>query len=531
MDFNKIKLFINTIKYLRPIQVYYLIYYFLRNRLFGYNVKKINVNDFNSIVWKNSFDHAESYFKKKNSFTFLNISHYFSNEIDWNFNEFGKLWTYNLNYFDFLNQENISKENGLTLIQDFIENDDLLKDGKEPYPISLRGINWIKFLSTNQIKDELINNTLYYHYCILFKNIEYHLLGNHLLENAFSLLFGAYYFQDEKLYNKSYDLLISELNEQVLKDGAHFELSPMYHQIILSRLLDSIRLIKLNSTWKKNDLISFLEQKASLMISWLQNITYCSGKIPMVNDATYNIAPSSTHLFTYAKHLEINSQDIPLSDSGYRKINFNNYELFIDVGNVGASYQPGHTHSDTFNFELIKDGNPIFVDTGISTYEKNPIRQYERSTSSHNTVKIGSKDQTQVWGGFRVAKRAKIIHLIEKPNFIEASHDGYLSDGYKHSRSFFWGEKYLILKDKINISTSNKAKAYFHLHFSVTKPLVDGNNVILESIGLSIVFEGASNISIEEYQLSLGFNKTNKAYKLIIDFDNNLKTLINLSNG
>ena len=37
-----------------------------------------------------------------------------------------------------------------------------------------------------------------------------------------------------------------------------------------------------------------------------------------------------------------------------------------------------------------------------------------------------------------------------------------------------WGEKYLILTDKINRSTSNKAKAYFHLHFSVTKPLVDG---------------------------------------------------------
>ena len=77
------------------------------------------------------------------------------------------------------------------------------------------------------------------------------MLGNHLLENAFSLLFGAYYFQDEKLYTKSYDLLISELNEQVLKDGAHFELSPMYHQIILSRLLDSIQLIKLNSDMEK----------------------------------------------------------------------------------------------------------------------------------------------------------------------------------------------------------------------------------------------------------------------------------------
>ena len=158
MDFNKIKLFINTIIYLRPIQVYYRLYYFLRNRLFGYNVKKKNIYDFNPIVWENRFDYENSYFKKENSFTFLNISHFFSDKINWNFNQFGKLWTYNLNYFDFLNQENISKEIGLRLIQDFIKNEDLLKDGKEPYPISLRGINWVKFFSNNQVKNELINN-------------------------------------------------------------------------------------------------------------------------------------------------------------------------------------------------------------------------------------------------------------------------------------------------------------------------------------------------------------------------------------
>jgi len=528
MDFNKIKLLINTVIHLRSIQIYYRFYYFLRNRLFGYNVKKRIINDFNPILWKSRIDYDNSYFKKENSFIFLNILHSFADKINWNFNQFGKLWTYNLNYFDFLNQENISKETGLQLLQDFIKNEALLKDGKEPYPISLRGINWVKFLSNNQVKDELINTTLYFHYCILFTNLEYHLLGNHLLENAFSLLFGAYYFQDEKLYNKSYDLLISELNEQILNDGAHFELSPMYHQIILSRLLDSIQLIKLNNEWKKDDLLSLMKAKASLMISWLCNITYKNGNIPMVNDATFNIAPNSKKIFTYAKHLGINSQDIPLSDSGYRKIRTNKYELFIDIGNVGPDYQPGHAHSDTFNFELIVDDNPIFVDTGISTYEKNAIRQYERATHSHNTVKIGSKEQTQVWGGFRVAKRARITHLIEKPNLIEASHDGYLSNGYKHTRSFLWGEKYLILKDKINRSTSNNARAYFHLHSSVAKPLVDGNNVILESSGMSIEFERSSNICIEEYQLSVGFNKTNLAYKIVVLFDQTLKTKISL---
>ena len=110
------------------------------------------------------------------------------------------------------------------------------------------------------------------------------------MENAFSLLFGAYYFQDNILYNKSKKLLISELNEQILNDGAHYELSPMYHQILFLRLLDCINLIKLNKSWKLDNLMSFLEEKANLMFSWLINITYKDGTIPMVNDSTFNIA-------------------------------------------------------------------------------------------------------------------------------------------------------------------------------------------------------------------------------------------------
>ena len=528
MNLNQVKLFINTLLYLKPIQIYYRIFYFIKKKVpFKINFKK-KADCIQHLDWTNSIISYSTYSPIKKSFTFLNLEYQFENNIDWNYSKYGKLWTYNLNYFDFLNQKNISKKTGLILIKDFIENDNLLKDGKEPYPISLRSINWVKFLSNNEINDEAINNTLYFHYNILFKNLEYHLLGNHLLENAFSLLFGAYYFQDEKLYTKSYEILISELNEQVLKDGAHFELSPMYHQIILSRLLDSIQLIRLNSAWKKNDLISFLEQKASLMISWLQNITYSNGKIPMVNDSAYNIAPSSSRLFSYAKKIGIPNQKISLSDSGYRKINSNNYELFIDIGKVGSSYQPGHIHSDTFNFELIKGGNPIFVDTGISTYEKNLKRQEQRSTHSHNTVKIGSKEQTQVWGGFRVAKRASITHLIEKNNLIEASHNGYLNDGYIHTRSFLWDEKKLILLDKINRSTSNNARAFFHLHSSVKKPIIQTNKVIIDSLELFIDFENASNIEIEEYQLSSGFNKSNLAYKIVVIFDQSLKTRISL---
>ena len=57
-------------------------------------------------------------------------------------------------------------------------------------------------------------------------------------------------------------------------------------------------------------------------------------------------------------------------------------------------------------------------------------------------------------------------------------------------QDLFFGEKNnFILTDKINRSTSNSARAYFHLHFSITKPLVDGNTIILESSGVSFEFE------------------------------------------
>ena len=71
----------------------------------------------------------------------------------------------------------------------------------------------------------------------------------------------------------------------------------------------------------------------------------------MVNDSIYNIAPNTNKLLLYA-NLDIEIKPIKLFDSGYRFIRKNKYELFIDIGNIGASYQQVCVHSDTFNFIL-----------------------------------------------------------------------------------------------------------------------------------------------------------------------------------
>ena len=368
---KQVILLFHTIKYLKPIQIYYRLYYFVRNRFFKKSYSKKLSGNIIPLVWDDIIFSNHSY-NKKNTFKFLNINQEFKSNIDWNYKYYGKLWAYNLNYFDFLNQKEMSSKEGVGLILNYIENDKTLLDGKEPYPISLRGINWIKFLSKHKVKNHLINQGLYNHYQILLKNLEYHLLGNHLLENGLSLLFGAFYFKDELLYKQALKILKTELIEQTLKDGGHFELSPMYHQTMLFRVLDCIQLIKLN-LWKNDDLLLFLESIASRMTSWLKEVTFDNGDIPMVNDSSFGIAPSTEELLHYGERLRIQPKDTKLSDSGYRMFKNQKFELFIDVGYVGASYQPAHSHSDTFNFILYVDKQPVFVDTGVSTYEKKRI--------------------------------------------------------------------------------------------------------------------------------------------------------------
>ena len=523
---NKIRQLMITISYLKPIQIGMRLYYSTRQKfrkITGYeyplslqaSMKSLN---FSFIVISPTF------YEYKNKFTFLNISKSFPKKINWNCSTYGKLWTYNLTYFDYLHQDDMTEEEGLRLIDDFIEQSACIKDGLEPFPISLRGMNWIKFLSRYQISDEQIGNALYAQYKILMDNLEYHLLGNHLLENGFSLLFGAYYFQDEQFYAKAKEILTSELDEQILEDGAHFELSPMYHQIMLFRILDCINLIQ-NNSWKYKELLALLVHKAEIMLGWLNTVTYRNGSIPLLNDSANHIAPTTKELKAYATRLKIQTKIVPLSESGYRKIENSKYEMIVDVGNIGPDYIPGHAHSDTFNFELYIEGKSFIVDTGLSTYETNKRRTLERSTASHNTVEIEGINQSEVWGAFRVASRAKVIDIEEKNNYISASHDGYSKRLRAiHQREFLFEDKSIKIIDTIHSKNRHQAVARLHFYPGVDIEKKDGR-VVCNGIQID---SSSKELEILEYKYAPEFNKTISAQMLKIKFNDKLEVEIKI---
>lgn len=517
MFFNRLNLYYNTLKHVKPTQLYHQVYYRLKNRFFTstYHEEPSTVAQlklFEGIPYQDSW-------LGNNRFSFLNLEKDFKEPIDWNYSAYGKLWTYNLNYFEFLNQGSITKQEGLRLIQDYLSKREHLKDGFEPYPISLRGINWIKFLSREKINDPGINKILYQDYLRLADNLEYHLLANHLLENGFSLLFGAYFFHDEEIYKKAKRILISELKEQILADGAHFELSPMYHQIILHRLLNSYDLVK-NNPWKDQELLPLLQEKAKKMLGWLNNISFRSGEIPKLNDAADGVAPTTVQLLLYAKKLKIEMEKEKLGDSGYRKFFFGDFECVLDVGQIAPSYQPGHSHADNLNFVINFKDSPIIVDTGISTYEKNARRQLERSTASHNTVTINELNSSEVWSGFRVGRRAKTQIIRETPDEIIASHNGYRNIGIRHKRTFTKGKFEFDVSDElesVDFHGIPEGQGTLHFHPDVTV-MLKGDEVILNG-SLKMKLYNIRNIQIENYQFAAGYNKLIEAKKITYLFE------------
>ncbi|RRB00885.1 heparinase II/III family protein [Larkinella rosea] len=456
------------------------------------------------------------------TFTFLNQSVTFPTDVDWNYTKNGKLWQYNLNYFDFLNQADLAGATGLDLIRQFIGHTPRLNGGLEPYPTSLRIINWIRFLSTHQLQQPTVDAHLWAQVRLLEQRLEYHLLGNHLLENGFALLIGSLYFQDRELYQKAIQLVKAELTEQLHQDGGHYEHSPMYHQILLDRLLDVGHVLR-NDTWHRDsDADGFLSHQAERMLSWLAAVTFANGNIPLMNDAAEGVAPTTTQLIRKAQLLGIEPKASHLSDSGFRRLSTPTYEMLANVGMIGPDHQPGHAHADTFSFELYVNRQPVLIDAGTSTYEASPRRQWERSTAAHNTVQIDETDSSEVWGGFRVGRRARVTLLEDLPTQLGAQHNGYQHLGIQHKRQWISADKTLAIVD--SISGPQIATARFYLAPGIYPLAFNGNQ--MQFLWGKMEWQNALSIHQKTVQVARQFNRLLPALMIEVQFRKTVRTII-----
>ena len=336
-----------------------------------------------------------------------------------------KLWRYNLHYFDYLKNQGLSPDDKVALIDDWISRIAPGKgDGWEPYPLSLRVVNWLKFVvdrppnAVSRVWLESLSLQL----ASLRAGMEHHLLGNHLLKNLKALLFGGVAFSGptaDDWLQCGLQLLRRETGEQVLPDGGHFERSPMYHCIVLEDHLDLVNLLSAHPSRVQADDMQPIIDAARRSTEFLRTIVGGDDEFPLFNDAAFGIAPD-IRLLDYADSVLASAKDfahelpnaanqplrILLPDSGFFGYRYGGDSLILDCGHVGPDHQPGHAHCDTLSFELCVGSHRIVVDSGVFDYEIGAMRDYVRSTQAHNTLMVDGVEQSEIWGAFRVARRA-----------------------------------------------------------------------------------------------------------------------------
>jgi hypothetical protein len=447
---------------------------------------------------------------QQNRFCFLNRSHSFDGDINWNFREEGLLWCYNLHYFEWLYDDTLSLEDKLATMYSYRDSKNAGLIGQDGYPASLRIVSWIRFILRFNIKDESLISRLYSDADWLHRFPEYHLQGNHLMENAIAITHAGIYFENTLFYKKGKALLERCINEQILKDGGHIEGSPMYHSLLLFRLMQTTELLRFANTQSK-ELTELIRNTTERMLGWMERITFSDGSWPMVNDSTLGVAPTTGQLQTYALSINIKSTPSKLSDSGYRMVRCGDFELFIDAAAIAPNCQPGHAHADIGSFCLYYRGKPQIVDIGVSTYAASERRMIERGTASHNTITIGGANSSELWKAFRIGRRAKVMDVSDTENSVSISYIPWRFPSTTHRRTFEWTDEQIIIKDELSRFNDN---SILHLHMHPTITTIAHNNGAIYFENLAIKVTGVGEPIVNDYHFASGFNSLCVAKKL-----------------
>lgn len=408
-----------------------------------------------------------------------------------------KLWRYNLHYFDDLNA--LDADRRIDWHRDLLarwvhENPPGQGTGWEPYPTSLRIVNWIKWVQGGHELSPACVHSLAVQVRWLARRLEIHLLGNHLFANAKALVFAGLFFdgdEAEEWLAKGLRILQREVAEQVLADGGHFELSPMYHAIILEDLLDILNLACSRAGVVSDAILSQYRDAATRMLRWFKGMIHPDGDIAFFNDATLGIASRFVVLEAYAQRLGVaalakDSTDrvTHFADSGYVRVEQGNVVALLDVARIGPDYLPGHAHADTLSFELSLFGQRVVVNSGISQYGVSSERLRQRGTASHSTVEIDDTDSSEVWSGFRVARRARPFGLEiaqgDKTLSVSCAHAGYqrLPGKPAHRRHWSFTEHSLRVTDSIE-GDFGSASVRYYLHPAVVMTCVGNEGQLI----------------------------------------------------
>lgn len=403
-------------------------------------------------------------------FTFLNKTIKSSHPV-WVGLDVPRLWLYHLHYFDFARDVALLHPDpdgpGAARVREWMKswvekNTDYATVAWDPFPLSVRLLNWSLILSVYGWEDFALRDSMHLQLDFLRRHLERDLRGNHLLKNA-AALYVAGTLLNSAHRRMGARLLRKEVRAQFLPDGGHAERSPMYHAHAISDLVLAAAVSSPNPDW----LAGALERG----LAFLHGITHGDGYAAQFNDGAAGEGVSPVAVQALAKKYYWGAVPPPSSQaytaSGLYRMKPSGEAgvLIAKAGDTTLDHQPGHAHSDLLSFEYSLGGQRLLVNAGTHGYAGSPYRDFCRSTAAHNTVRINGEEQLEHWSTFRVARR---VHgLVEAWDpvlpLLRASYQ--TRAGQRHERAIVWDARgWWRVVDRISGRGRLAVESFLHVH-------------------------------------------------------------------
>ncbi len=336
-------------------------------------------------------------------------------------------------YHEFLNQGALDEGENWDFIKRYLEGhrERVFDSTHEwhPYSVSNRLASWLIFLSRTINSSSKGDQEVLALECLLLTNylkwmLERDIEANHLLKNYWAIAISDLILNpDSEQTRLSVEAYTREFEGQLLKDGGHYELCPMYHAKVLYDALLLEKMLPSRNLIDKRFLASISKGK-----TWLR--TMCMGPKQWANiNDSWSIPSLSGKLWGDDSWVNPETGLTQLESSGFFKGVHSDWQWLFDIGGVSPRFNPGHSHSDVLSLLVSSKGVPVIVDPGVLHYSPNDERLFLKSCHAHNGPCLRDRDHTELIGSFRIGRDARAVlgNSINCADFqsVSASHYGY----------------------------------------------------------------------------------------------------------
>lgn len=350
--------------------------------------------------------------------------------------------------------------------------------------------------------------------------------NNHLIAELVGINVINHYFlghtSDEKIAHFR-NMLFTEFEKQVNKDGVNFELSSGYHKEVIDHFLIAFQFINnagidvplLTSTKFKSmfDFVRDSKQGGKVVFgdsdegyiiyphfessfdfydSILQTQSILSDTKPdhPIDFRNYLIFGESALSEKSPKKITQKSLSI-YPQSGYFFVYHKDVKLSCDFGPIGDKLSAAHGHSDLLHFNFQKNGVTFLGDSGTYQYHQRHElwRNYFRGISAHNCVSVAGLNHALSNNRMSWIKTPDILDLKFEDNdshfYCYGGHNGFIKQDVpvKHFRKvqLLKHENRVEIEDRLSGEGSHKVQFYLQIGTDLEGVELVGEKLMLQA--------------------------------------------------